>query len=91
MKDFDQNMKSKTRPLPTGEFNPFPKANTNVPMPEVKPAKSNFQIGVKITDLDFFKEYNNLVYGFLEDKRIDIDIRMYYYDRFYELCDKYDV
>jgi hypothetical protein len=27
-------------PLPTGEFYPFPKANINVPMPEVKPAKS---------------------------------------------------
>lgn len=59
-------------------------------MPEINVQKSKFEINLKITDLDFFNEYHNIVQGFLEDNRIDIDIRMYYYDRFYEVCNKYD-
>jgi hypothetical protein len=62
----------------------------NFPMPEINVQKSKFEINLKITDLDFFNEYHNIVQGFLEDNRIDIDIRMYYYDRFYEVCNKYD-
>ena len=57
---------------------------------EIESTKSNFQVEIKFPDIDFFKQYHNIVTGFLDDQRIDVDIRMYYYDRFYEVCNQYN-
>jgi hypothetical protein len=49
-------MKSKN-PIPTGEFDPFPKANINVPMLKIKSCKEN---NMKQTIIEEQWEYDNV-------------------------------